>query len=62
MNMLTGIVAVNAARELSQSALPDAPTVPGAGADSPQSRPPVAPWPAVCAGPPNGSNRGWRAD
>ena len=28
MNMLTGIVAVNAARELSQSAMPDAPTVP----------------------------------
>ena len=28
MNMLIGIVAVNAARELSQSALPDAPIVP----------------------------------
>ena len=28
MNMLIGIVAVNAARELSQSALPGAPTVP----------------------------------
>jgi hypothetical protein len=28
MNMLTGIIAVNAARELSQSAMPDAPTVP----------------------------------
>lgn len=28
MNMLTGIVAVNAARELFHSALPDAPTVP----------------------------------
>jgi hypothetical protein len=28
MNMLTGIVAVNAARELSRSAMPDAPTVP----------------------------------
>lgn len=28
MNMLSSIVAVNAARELSQSALPDAPTIP----------------------------------
>jgi hypothetical protein len=28
MNMLSSIVAVNAARELSHSALPDAPTIP----------------------------------
>lgn len=28
MNLLTGVVAVNATRQLAQSALPDAPTVP----------------------------------
>ena len=72
MNMLAGLLAVAAARDLTQSALPDAPTVPGPGADRPHPRHPPRHGlrPALggqpdraTAGltPASGSTRGWPA-